>query len=413
MDYFSDMTIWLLALALLASLAGLGYRQGVIRVAFSLVGILVGALLAVPAGNLIKPLFAVVGVKNPLLVWLLAPIIFFLFISIAFKLAALPMHLKVEMYYKHRSGDLQLALWERISRRLGLCLGLLNGLLYLILISFLIYLLSYWTVQVAGSENEPRSVRILNQMGWDLQNTGFAKVARAIDRMPQTYYEAADLTGILYNTPLAEARLVRYPVVLELAEQPEFQELAHDNIFTEMRLQKKEIRTIIDYPKVQAILQNPALLQSIWAALAPNFKDLSVYLETGKSPKYGSEKLLGCWSFNVNAALSRILQAKPDISASEMRKTKRWMVFAFAGASFVAMPDHRMILKEVPTLVLPAPGVATSSATETLQGRWKNLDGKYQIALSGGARRELPAVVEGERLTIKAEGLDLVFDRAN
>jgi hypothetical protein len=37
------MTFWLLALVLLASLAGIGYRQGAIRVAFSLVGILVGA----------------------------------------------------------------------------------------------------------------------------------------------------------------------------------------------------------------------------------------------------------------------------------------------------------------------------------------------------------------------------------
>lgn len=42
------MTIWLLAILLVASLAALGYRQGAIRVAFSMAGILVGALLAVP-----------------------------------------------------------------------------------------------------------------------------------------------------------------------------------------------------------------------------------------------------------------------------------------------------------------------------------------------------------------------------
>ena len=46
------MMFWLLALVLLASLAGVGYRQGAIRVAFSFVGILIGALLAGPLGKL-------------------------------------------------------------------------------------------------------------------------------------------------------------------------------------------------------------------------------------------------------------------------------------------------------------------------------------------------------------------------
>ena len=51
------MTIWLLALLLLASLAGLGYRQGAIRVAFSLVGF----ALAHPRVALVITLIAVVA----------------------------------------------------------------------------------------------------------------------------------------------------------------------------------------------------------------------------------------------------------------------------------------------------------------------------------------------------------------
>ena len=45
------MTIWVLAVVLLAALAALGYRQGAIRVGFSFVGILFGAALAVPLGT--------------------------------------------------------------------------------------------------------------------------------------------------------------------------------------------------------------------------------------------------------------------------------------------------------------------------------------------------------------------------
>src|SRR5271157_5458382 len=124
------MTIWLLGLVLLASLAGLGYRQGVVRVAFSLLGIVLGALLAWPLGGLVKPLLTGVGFKNPVLIWVLGPFVVFVVFSAIFKAAALPVHQKVEVYFKYQAGDLRLALWNRLRQRLGLCLGLCNGAAY-------------------------------------------------------------------------------------------------------------------------------------------------------------------------------------------------------------------------------------------------------------------------------------------
>src|SRR5215204_20510 len=100
------MTIWLLALVLLASLAGLGFRQGAIRVAFSLLGILLGIALAGPLGKLLKPALVAVGIKNPTLVWLLGPFIVFLLVSIVFKIGAMTAHHKVDVFYKYRAGDL-------------------------------------------------------------------------------------------------------------------------------------------------------------------------------------------------------------------------------------------------------------------------------------------------------------------
>jgi len=58
-----------------------------------------------------------------------------------------------------------------------------------------IYPLSYWTFQLATPDKDPKSVRILNRLGQDLQSTGFAKVARALDPMPQVYYDSADLAA--------------------------------------------------------------------------------------------------------------------------------------------------------------------------------------------------------------------------
>src|ERR1035437_896344 len=289
------MMFWLLALVLLASLAGVGSRQGAIRVAFSLIGILLGALLAGPLGKLVKPLLVVLGLKTPALAWLLAPLIVFVLISVIFKVAALMVHQKVDVHFKYNAGDLRLALWELLNRRLGLCLGLANGALYVILLSWVIYSLSYWTVQMATSDEDPRSVRILNRFGHDLQDSGFAKVARAIDRMPQVWYDSADLAGLIYNNPLSQARLSRYPAFLGLAERAEFQDMANDPQFTELLLGRKPILTALNHPKAQAILHNPELVQLIWATVVPDLKDLPIFLDTAKSPKYDPEKILGRW----------------------------------------------------------------------------------------------------------------------
>src|SRR2546426_12471533 len=173
------MTIWLLGLLLLASLAALGFRQGAIRVGISFVGILLGALLAPPLGRLLRPLLMAAGLNNPMLVWVLGPFIVFVLISVLCKVGALAAHQKVDVFYKYKAGDLRLALWERLNHRTGLCLGLFNGAAYFILTSWIVYVFSYWTVQVATTEADPKPVQILNRMGRDLQDTGFAKVTRA------------------------------------------------------------------------------------------------------------------------------------------------------------------------------------------------------------------------------------------
>lgn len=110
--------------------------------------------------------------------------------------------------------------------------------------------------------------------------------------------------------------------------------------------------------------------------------------------------------------MSLFRRAKPNISSKEMQSWRKWMIAAFAKASFVAMTDHQAILKNVPQVRLPAPGTALSGGPQTLKGQWKNLDSKYQLALSSGGKEELlTATIDGDRLTIGGEGLGLVFDR--
>ena len=79
--------------------------------------------------------------------------------------------------------------WNRLNARLGLCLALVNGLAYLVLLSFVIFNFSYWTAQVATSDDESRLIKLLNRMGRDSETTGFAQIARAIDPMPDVVFQ--------------------------------------------------------------------------------------------------------------------------------------------------------------------------------------------------------------------------------
>jgi hypothetical protein len=406
------MTIWLLAMLLMASVAALGYRQGGVRVAFSSVAILFGAVLAKPLGKLLRPVLVAVGVKYPPLAWLLGAFVVFVVISIIFKVAAYMVHQKVDVYYKYRAGDLRLVLWERLNHRLGLFLGLFNGALYCILIAAVVYPFSYWTYQLATPGTDPRSLVILNRLGQDLQNTGFAKVAGALDPMPQVWYESADLAGLIYNNPLIEGRLAHYPAFLGLEERPEFQGIASDTQFTEMRQKGMPIADVLDQPRIQAILNNPELLHVIWTTVVPDMKDLTAYLKTGKSAKYDPETILGRWNFDVSVALTMDLRTKPNISSRDMQKLKEWFFSAYSKTTFVARTDHQCTLKNLPAATSSAAGAAPASGPQTLQGQWTSVDGKYQIAVSTPGREgDLTAVVEEDRLTITGARMNLVFSR--
>src|ERR1017187_4014533 len=196
MALIEGMTILILALLLLAAGAGMGLRQGAIRVAISFVGIIISALLAWPLSGILRPLLPHVGFHNPVIVWLLPPLLVFVILLSLFKSLGLLIHHKVSVYYKYKADDLQRILWGRLNKRLGLGLGLLNGLAYFALISFVIYDFSYWTAQVASADEERLPVRILNRMGWDLESTGLIRAARAIDPMPEIYFKTADLAGL-------------------------------------------------------------------------------------------------------------------------------------------------------------------------------------------------------------------------
>jgi hypothetical protein len=404
------MIFWLLAVILLLSLAGIGYRQGAIRVAMSFLGILFGVWLAGPLSGLVVPLLKPFGVKNPIALWVIPPFIVFCAVSALFKTGAMFLHKKVEVYYKYNAGDLRLALWERLMARLGLCLGVLNGTAYLILISFVIYSFGYWTVQVGAPQEARWPVKLLNRLAWDLDQSGFVKTARAMDPFPEAFYQTADVAGLIYQNSLLEARLKRYPPFLMVAETPAFQKLGSDTAFADLRLRQAPLSEVFANANVEAILTDPELVEEIWSTVEPDLEDLGDYLETGISKKYSDERLYGRWRFNPSASAASLRKARPNISSREMKRTRQILEFSFGRASLVIGTEERLVAKNFSAAQTdPA---EPNPPSESAAGRWRTSGDDYKLIFeTGGKEMRLDAVVQGERLTVSGFQFPLVFDR--
>lgn len=408
------MLIWILALFLFLLLGYVGWSLGAIRLSFSLIGLIIAAMLAPALGHFFNPLLGLLSVKNPVLLWLIGPACAYLVIYIAFNVFGILAHQKVDVYYKYKAGDLRMGLFNRLNQRLGVCMGVANAAVYLILISWVIYVFSYWTIQMVTNDNTSWPVKMLNVAGKNLESSGMVKVAAAIDSMPENYYQSADVAGLIYHNDLLEGRLSRYPAFLALAEQPEFQDIGNDKEYTELRQRQPPISEILDNPKAQNILNNPDKLQQVWAIIKPNLTDLQTYLKTGQSAKYDGEKILGRWDFDMNGALGVLKRTRLNLSGPEMARLRLMVTLSFAKTTFVATPepDKLAFLKEFGKVQPPTkPNQPPTVTTQSYKGNWSADGDKYQLSFPDKSQSSLEAVVDGDRLTINGDTFPMVFQR--
>jgi hypothetical protein len=403
------MTIWILAVLLVASGVGMGLRQGAIRASFSFLGIVFAALLAVPIGGIFKPLMPHLGVSNPTLIWLVTPVEGFVLVLALSKSAGFFVNRKVDVHYKYYAGDLRLALWERMNSRLGGCVGVLNGALYLVIICFGIYNLSYWTAQVATSDSETKTLRLVNQLGHDLDSTGMAKTARAVAAMPENYYKMADIAGLICQNPQVSERLGNYPAFISLLERDDLAQLGQNSDFTNAFQSHAPLGQLLNQPAMQSIIQNTDLVNTVWMTVQTNLDDLTEFLKTGKSAKYDSEKILGRWDFNASVTVAMLREAQPNISSSQMQSARAWITKSYADTTFVAGTDGQAFLKNLPHL---KPGNPPTTETATWKGSWSADGDNYDLTLTAnGENKSMTAKISNDRLTLSDDKNTLIFER--
>lgn len=409
------MTIWILAIVLMVSAALAGWRQGAIRAGISFVGILFAWLLAGLIGKLIHPVLTHLGASNPIIAWAIAPIVGFILISAAFKIAAQPIHHRIEHFYRYKAGDLRLALWQRMNTRLGICLGLLNGALYFILVSFLIFNLSYWTTQVCTGSKQSFLVRWTNSLGADLQSNGLDKMACGVASMPPMFYKLADLSGMLCQNPQVGKRFADYPGLISLWQREDMQPLVQDSTVTSAASSGTPIGQVLDDPNVRAFLKNKELVQLASGILKTNMSDLMEYLKTGQSKKYGDIKILGRWNFNPAVTFAWMRQEQPKMSVNEARAIRGWLFTAYKGTHVLVAGDHQVYFKHLPhPKVNPGPPPTTTAVYEDWKGDWSANGTNYDLHVKlNGKDRFMTASATDLRLTVHEGKSLMIFDRAN
>jgi hypothetical protein len=409
MVFIVGMTIWILALVLLAASIALSHKLGAINAAFTFVGIVFAWLLAAPLGGLFKHLLPHVGISDRTAVWAISPIVAFVVVLVLFRVAGHFVHRKVEVYYKYKAGDLRLALWERLNARLGACIGTLNGTAYIVLISFLIFNFSFWTRQIATSDAESRSTKLINNLGRDLQGTGLDRAAYSLAPMPKYFYDLAGLAGLICQnrqTPQFSDRLANYPAFISLVERDDLQQFTQNTDFTNAWNSDAPMGQLLNQPAFKTILENTELVDIVWTTVTNNLDDLTNYLTTGRSPKYDAVPILGHWDFNISTTIAMLRQTQPNIPASQMRAVRALWIQGYADTTFVAGADGQAFLKSLPNFKNKPP------TPETWKGSWMENGTNYDLSLtSNGENKSMSAQIGGDRLTLKDDKNTLIFDR--
>jgi hypothetical protein len=288
-----------------------------------------------------------------------------------------------------------------MNARIGICLGVVNAFVYLVLISVVAYTLGYFTTQVAKPDNDGFALRMLNHLNNNLRDTGFVRAAAHFSPAGGFYYDACDLLGDIFANPLRQGKLSSYPPFLPLTERDEFKKLG------EMEFQKfwqgrPSLGEAWNDEQLKPLITDGELYTNVVAMLEGDLKDLTGYFETGRSPKYEEDKILGRWKFDSALSYSYTKRNKPEMTLNEMRRI-RTLLAGLKDTTFLATVDKKAVLR----IALPGRPVA-------VQGTWKNNGGgRFGLRMRDPDNRsvDVETRVDNDRLTFAWLGSTFVMER--
>lgn len=334
------MFVWLLAALIVGVFAVLGFGTGAIRAGISMLGAFIALALAGPLGKLTAPLFSKMGTEHPLWLLVLPSLVAFGFVWLIFFGLGFVAHQPVELHFKYKEDDTTRKGFELMNKALGLFLGLMTGTVLFLSVGRLIYSGGYLTTQTSA-ENEPGILGYVNKIRQDMNGSGWDKTFAALDRTSPSFFKISDILGILYHNPLVHGRASGYPQFLRLGERQEFKDIGADLDLLKELTQGGSFMAISGNPKVQSLLKNEELTKEL---LATDLDDFRKYIETGKSPKYDDERILGRWRLDPIATLNAAKRSRQTITATEIILLRNLLTNALAATTLTAYIDGKFVI---------------------------------------------------------------------
>lgn len=369
------MTIWLLALFIIAFYATTGRAAGMIYSLASFVGALVAAVVAPMLGELFVWVPELVGLPHPIWKAVLPPVMAFLAIIVAVASVGGVLQRRVYLHYKYldehddaqflrgdREHNEQFLRWDRMNKNLGLVLGLFTGIIYLVVVSVGIWMTGYATGQVK-SEDTHGGLKFLNGLYDGAQSTGLGKFAAVFGLAPVEYYETADLVGLLYNNPNAYERLVTYPNLISLQHRDDIKDLVADTNLVSLIKGKSNIVLILTHPKILGLIQNTELRAEYDKM---DKADLVSFLNTGKSAKWKDDPLVGYWRFDAKNTEEQFLSKYKQVPQPDRVRLGNYLKIAAFGLTLSFGTDQQAFLegRMVPLGISPQPRITRKIGTE-------------------------------------------------
>ena len=294
------MLIWLIALVLIGGLAAAGRSVGAVRYAVMLVGVIVAKIVAFKFGPLLSDkMSGMEAFTNPAMRLIVPPIILFAVVLVIFSIIQQVVHQYVALHYRYKVSDEKRVMWERMNDGVGIPMGGATGFAAFVAFLSLVQVAGYPATQWEGGASNPAPVRLAGSLYRSMEGSGFARLAEAATPMSDDYYLLADIFGLIYNNPTAAQRLTTYPETMVLSESDTWQAVANDSIVEEVMGSQGNVMMFMEASSVLAIMNNPTSMSQI---MSVDFEDLYEYLQSGESPKYQDEKLLGRWYLSIKAS---------------------------------------------------------------------------------------------------------------
>jgi hypothetical protein len=399
------MLIWVVAVVLVGGFGLLGHQAGAIRWGIGFVGAILGLALTGVLGGPVGAGLSLMGVKDVVDLAILPGVIVFSLLTLVFLGLGVAAHRPVDLHFKYRSDEPTRAAFERTNQALGLFVGLISGICVLFGVGNYVYRQGYLITQVTSDTGEATAIRYIAQLRTEMESTGWSRTFAAMDNQPAKYYEVSDILGILHANPLVQGRAENYPPFLGLGSQAEFSEIGSDAEFLKMIQGKPALAAVLNHPKAQAVLSSPTLRETFSKV---DLKDFRKYLETGVSPQYEDEKILGRWRLDAGTVFTQLKRDRLNLSPADMRAVRAALGPVLSGATMVAYTDGRFSIKITPPAA-PAPKPNEGAEAENSAMSAQNaMMARYGMRPPGAASTPQAAPVKVVKAPKLPPGLDFV-----